>query len=369
MPTGLTRRDAVARVATTLTCAGPAFAAPQDARLSAPQNAPLSAALDEIVAQRGLSGAGAQIFSNGKLIHESTAGDFTPQKVVSIASSSKWLTVATILTVVDEGRLSLDDRVAKYVPAFGDDKRDMTLRHCLSCTSGLASRVPGVMDVDMTMAECVGRIATLPLQERPGTKLRYGGTGFQVGAHLAELVTGKSWYALFAERIKDPLDMSHTEFGLISEEDGRELNFGGGNKLRADGSRTRNPWVAGTAVSSMSDYGRLVQMFAAGGVFGGRRLVSAAMVAEMFTEQTTGMAIGFSAYPNDPSIRYGLGTWIERRDAAGRSLSVSDGGAFGWMPFVEFDSGICGVVAVKDRLRNVLASIDRFRALARVVSA
>jgi hypothetical protein len=48
---------------------------------------------------------------------------------------------------------------------------------------------------------------------------------------------------------------------------------------------------------------------------------------------------------------------------------VNDRGTFSWMPIVEFDSGICGVVAVKDRLRNVLASVARFRALARVVSA
>ncbi|MBM4204042.1 MAG: beta-lactamase family protein, partial [Gammaproteobacteria bacterium] len=239
------------------------------------------------------------------------------------------------------------------------------LRHCLSCTSGLPSRVTGIMDIDMTMAECVGRIAALPLQEPPGTKLRYGGTGFQVGAHLAELVTGRTWYELFAERVKDPLDLAQTEFGLASEEDGRALGFGGGNKLRVDGSRTRNPWVAGTAVSSMRDYGRLVQMLAAGGIYDGRRIVSAAMVAEMFREQTTGMEIGFSAYADDPTIRYGLGTWIERRDTAGGSLAVSDGGAFGWMPFVEFDSGISGVFAVKDRLRNVLASIDQFRELAR----
>jgi len=361
MSADLTRRGAVVGVTAFLAAGAPISPAPHVPRLSA--------ALREIVSQRGLSGAGAQIIRNGEIVHESTAGDFTPDKVVAIASASKWPAVATILSVVEEGRLSLDDKVSKYVPAFGDDKREMTLRHCLSCTSGLTSRVAGIMDVDMTMAECVRRIAALPLQEPPGTKLRYGGSGFQVGAHLAELASGKTWYELFAERIKDPLSMSDTEFGLLSEEDGNALGFAGGDKRWTDGGRTRNPWVAGAAVSSLRDYGRFVQMLASGGVFGGRRVLSSAMVAEMFREQTVGMEIAYSAYANNPTIRYGLGTWIERRDAAGRSLSVSDGGAFGWMPFVEIDHGIWGVFAVKDRLRNVLGSIDDFRGLAREVTA
>lgn len=297
---------------------------------------------EAMVGQIGLRGAGLVVLRGDDLLHRSLHGDLAGDTVLPIASASKWLAVATILALVDEGVLDLDLPVARYVEEFDRaDKRTLTLRQCLACTGGTPPRLPERMR-GWDMARFAAAAADAALREQPGSTFRYGGVGFQIAAVAAERASGKRWHDLFAERIAAPLGMRHTKFGAL-------LPVG------SDAGTTTLPWVAGGAVSTLDDYARFLQMLANGGEYHDRRVLAAGSVAAMFRDQVPEMvevqAIGFDA----ESVRYGLGTWIEA--LPGGAVRVSDPGAFGFTPWIDLDLGVAGVFAVRDRVQRVLAQL------------
>jgi hypothetical protein len=83
------------------------------------------------------------IYRDGKIVYNRSFGDFNPNTQVPIASCSKWLTAALVMTFVDEGKLSLDDYVSKYLPIFNDyGKGYITIRQCLSHLTGIQGDKP-----------------------------------------------------------------------------------------------------------------------------------------------------------------------------------------------------------------------------------
>ncbi len=90
-----------------------------------------------VVASVPLSGASMILIKDGQTVYERYFGSFSDNRTVLIASSSKWLAGATLMALVDEGALSLDDPVSKYLQYFTGQKGTMTLRQMFSHTSGL----------------------------------------------------------------------------------------------------------------------------------------------------------------------------------------------------------------------------------------
>lgn len=303
--------------------------------------------LATLVERTAAPGAGLVVIHRGEVVHRKTVGELAPAQVVSIASASKWLTVVTLLALVDAGVVDLDAPVSRYLPEFTGDKAAITVRQCLSCTAGLPPRVPGATKRASTVTSTAAEIAAAPLKEPPGTALRYGGCGFQVAARVAEVVTGKRWHEVFAERVTRPLGMTHTVFGGFTF-DMKRADLGADGRPKPGG----NPWAGGSAVSTLNDYARLVRMLDAGGVWQGKRILSQARVDEMFRDHTVGLRVAYSPHP-DHSIRYGLGTWIERKASDGTSVDVCDPGAFGWTPWIERDNRIAGLLAIKSRYPKV----------------
>ena len=90
---------------------------------------------------RALGGdANVLVLKNGQIVCNQSFGDYTATTVLPIASCSKWLTAALIMTFVDEGKFSLNDPVSRYLPEFkvsGKDK--ITIRQCMSHTTGIKS--------------------------------------------------------------------------------------------------------------------------------------------------------------------------------------------------------------------------------------
>jgi CubicO group peptidase (beta-lactamase class C family) len=94
-------------------------------------------------------GAAMLVAKDNKIIYEKCFGNYTPDTEVLIASAGKWLAAATIMTLVDEGKLSLDDHPSKWLPEFKDDPKDQaTLRQMLSHTSGYRPYQPDDQPVD-----------------------------------------------------------------------------------------------------------------------------------------------------------------------------------------------------------------------------
>lgn len=307
----------------------------------APQLPPITEAFQRAIANLNLPGAALAVVSADALLHRDVHGDIGADTVVPIASASKWLAVATVLTLVDEGKLDLDLPVARYLTEFDrDDKRRLTLRQCLACTGGIAPRLQGGARAK-DMNAFVAAAAQTGLREQPGSTFRYGGVGFQIVAAAACRVAGKSWHELFAERVGAPLGMTQTKFGTL-------MPVGG------EPGTAALPWVAGGAVSTLDDYTRFLRMLAGKGAFDGRRVLAEKSVAAMFQDQVSPLVevhpVGFES----AKVRYGLGTWIEPLDGTTR---VSDPGAFGFTPWLDLDTGIGGVFAVRDRVGRVLAGL------------
>ncbi len=311
-----------------------------------PELPPLRTAVDRLVADLHLEGCGLAVVRDSGVLHSSEHGSLTRDQVLPIASASKWLAVATILTLVDEGKLDLDVPVARYVKEFERaDKSTITLRQCLAHTSGLTARLNERMrGWDSTKFAVAA--ADSPRRDGPGQAFLYGGVGFQVAAIAAERVTGQTWHQLFAARIAIPLGMRDTRFGTL-------LPVGG------EPGTAALPWVAGGAVSTLDDYTVFLRMLVAKGRMRDLQILQEATVAMMLRDQVPSQvqvkSVGFDA----DSVRYGLGTWIESlgQDA----VRASDPGAFGFTPWIDLDLGIGGVFAVRDRVSRVLPHLRKLQ--------
>jgi polyhydroxybutyrate depolymerase len=305
-----------------------------------PQIAGITAAAEKLVADGGLRGAALAVVRDGKVVHRSEHGRLRAGQVIPIASASKWLAVATVMSLVDDGTIDLDRTLGRYLPVFDrPDKRAITLRQCLSCTAGLPARDPEGNDRTATMASVAAAIAGAPLHANPGTEFLYGGATFQVVACAAEAATGKTFHQLFQERIAAPLELTATKFGRL-------LPPG------AEPGTAAVPWVAGGAVSTLDEYARFVAMLAGEGEYGGVRVLKAASVRAMVSAQHGQTHVRMPGL-GDGDLGYGLGTWIQALDDKG-ARRVSDPGAFGFTPWLDLDLGVGAVLAVRDRLGRVL---------------
>ncbi|MCB9878174.1 MAG: serine hydrolase [Planctomycetes bacterium] len=318
--------------------AGPA-AAQQDPQPTLPG---VTAAFDKAVSAIGADDAGLAVVRDDEVLHRQLHGKSALDTEMPIASASKWLAVAMVLRLVDDGLLDLDVPVARYVEEFDrDDKRRITLRQCLANTSGLPSRLNDRMR-GWDMQRFAEEAADVGLIGQANNEFRYGGVGFQVAAVAAERVTGKTWHQLFADRIAAPLQMTHTSFGTL-------LPLGG------QPGKASLPWVAGGAVSTLEDYSHFVQMLLGKGVWRGHRVLSEAAVADMLRDQVRPQIVVHLA-TLEGNYRYGLGTWIEQLD--GGRVRHSDPGALGFTPWLDLDVGVGGVFAIEDRGPRVRRHID-----------
>jgi CubicO group peptidase (beta-lactamase class C family) len=290
----------------------------------------------------GLGGCALLLIKDDKVVYRKSFGRYEADKVVPIASASKWLSGTLIMTLVDDGKLSLDDTVSKYIPEFGSDKSNITIRHLFAHTSGLRPEARCRNDKRTTLERCTSEIARMRLRAAPGEEFYYGGVSMHVGGRIAEIVSGKSWHELFAEKIAAPLGMTQTDF----------LAYG----------PTNNPRPAGDARSSADDYGRLLQMILQRGTFNSKQILSAASVVEMHKDQTGSARIAYTIYekktaldPRLPLARYGVGVWRERADEANKQLrEASSHGALGFSPWVDVERNLAGVLSVKSSFSRVL---------------
>ena len=148
-----------------------------------------------------------------------------------IASMTKMFAGASIMMLVDEGKVSLDDPVTRFIPQLNkwmvveekDDShvllrapvRPVTVRHVLSHTSGLtgSSELQRVMGSDGTSlkARALSSV-TGPLQWQPGDKYSYGNQGMNIAARIVEIVSGVPYEVFLQKRFFEPLGMSETTF-------------------------------------------------------------------------------------------------------------------------------------------------------------
>jgi CubicO group peptidase (beta-lactamase class C family) len=213
-----------------------------------------------------------------------------PGTVFQIMSMTKPVTAVAIMMLADEGRLGIDDPVAKFLPEF--DRR-MTIRHLLTHTAGLSGNDPQPLwdergKRSRTLAEVVNLIAREPLQAAPGARSHYSGPGFAVLGRIVEISSGQPLDRFLTGRIFSKLGMEDTYFfppASARERIAKVYEIHGGKlapaavDLYRDGARYVNP--AGGLYSTAGDMARFMRMTLTGRTPDGRRILSSAAVAAM----------------------------------------------------------------------------------------
>jgi len=294
----------------------------------------------------------------GKVYYKNLIGyaDVEAKKPISednvfwIASMSKMFVGASIMTLVDEGKVSLDDPVTKFIPQLNkwmvvaekDDAhvllkplvRPVTIRHILSHTSGLTgmSELQQITGADSTplKARALSSV-TGPLQWQPGEKYQYGNQGMNIAARIVEIVSGEPYEDFLQTRFFDPLGMSETTFWPSDAQVARLAGAYGPNKEKTGYARGtvgfltkpysdrvhRYPEAAGGLFSTTHDIFRYGLMLANDGELDGKRYLSPAAMDQLRTEQTGATKVNYS-------LGYHLRNGMFGHDGAyGTDLSVN----------------------------------------------
>lgn len=183
----------------------------------------------------------------------------TPETVFEIGSVTKQFTAACIMLLVQEGKLSLDDKISLYLTNTPASWTNITIRHLLTHTSGIKNYTGTAgfeLTRHLTQVQFIAKAAELPIMFAPGEKFSYCNTGYNLLGFIIENASGKKYWAFLSEKILIPLGMSAT----TNREPSRIL------KLRAAGYEQdkTNGWVnrdvdytdlfsAGEIVSTVGD--------------------------------------------------------------------------------------------------------------------
>jgi len=277
-----------------------------------------------------------------------TGSPMTADTIFRLYSMSKPITSVAAMMLVEDGKLRLDDSVAKYIPAFADVKvgieppdhgneaalrleplaRPITILDLLRHTSGLTYGIYGdnvvrklyaktdLFNGDLNNADFAARIASLPLAEQPGTLWDYSHSTDVLG-RVIEVVSGQTLYQFEKQRLLDPLGMTDTAFYVADPANYPRI----AEPLPGDRSITpiagiRDPrlprrWESGGAgmVGTIGDYARFCQMLLNGGTLDGRRYLKPETIALMASDHIgpqSGIARDYYYFPG-PNSGFGLG--------------------------------------------------------------
>ncbi|MBT2117329.1 beta-lactamase family protein [Dyella sp. LX-66] len=226
-------------------------------------------------------------------------------QVFRIASITKIFTAATVLKLAEQGKLSLDDKLAKYFPGIPSADR-ITLRQLLSHTAGVSDVAknpqPGFMRRDIDTATQVAEIAKRDPAFEPGTRWAYSNAGYILLGAVIEKVTGQPWHEAMRQLVLEPVGTAQIRYG-----DGAALIAGrvAGYSTDNPAHRVENasfisssiPAAAGGLVATADDLMRWIRALAGG------RVVS----------ETSFRAMTTPAQPvESPAHRYGLGMYLWR---------------------------------------------------------
>jgi len=180
----------------------------------------VDAIVEDVLADTGVPSASVAVVRDGKIIYAHAYGDAqiapakrvaTPAMRYSVGSISKQFTAAAVLLLAEQGKLSLDDAVGKYVPGLtrGDE---VTIRHVLTHTSGYPDYAPQDYMIPAwaapTTAEAIlDRWAKLPLDFEPGTKWQYSNTNYVIAGLVCAAAAGMPLRELLAQSIFTKLGM------------------------------------------------------------------------------------------------------------------------------------------------------------------
>jgi len=332
------------------------------------------------VEARDISGAVTMVARRGRVVHFEAHGlmdiearkPMTKDALFRLASSSKPITAAAVLILLEEGKLKLTDPVAKFIPEFRNSRvavetvrnavpmsdsapdageryytvpanHGITLIDLLTHTSGLASG--GVTAPDFqkllqsrqptdTLADFIPRLGSLPLDFQPGSQWRYSGlAGFDTLGRIVEIVSGSTFDQFLRQRLFEPLGMNDTWFNIPEKDASRVATIyrkmpNGLEKgaSLAIGSRAYFSG-AGGLTSTAEDYLKFAQMLSNGGQLDGKRILSPWTVETMISNNVGDL---FNGQIGRPPKGVGFGLGGEVLVSAVEARLRKPNGSYGW---------------------------------------
>jgi CubicO group peptidase (beta-lactamase class C family) len=364
----------IVATATALTAQTPAprAAVASKAGLASERVARIDHALQQYVDGNRIAGIVALVLRDGQPVYERAVGwsdkeagrKMTTDTVFRIASQTKAITSTAILSLVEEGKLTINDPVSRVIPQFAKTtvaaggsvvpaKRAITIRDLLTHTAGISYGIePAIAsqyeakglgpaagfgwytaDKDESVCSTMERLATLPFVAQPGEQWVYGYNTDILGC-VVERASGMPLDAFIKTRITEPLRMTDTQFFLPAAQRSRlaavyASGDDGSIKRAPDGPRGQGNYVDGPRrnfaggaglLSTARDYSRFLEMIRRGGELDGVRILAPRTVKLMSTNQV-------GTLHSATGLGFGLG--FETTDRYGANGMDSEG-AFGW---------------------------------------
>lgn len=302
------------------------------------------------------------LWKGDSLIYKKEMGGFNSKTVAPIASCSKWLTAALVMQFVDEGKLSLDDKVAKYIPEFDKYfKGYITIRQCLSHMTGIADDKNFLKRIlerrkFSSLEEEVNSFAAREIRANPGTDFWYGNVGLNIAGRVLEVISKKKFEILIKTKLFVPLEMTKTTFADMK---GGPVNPSGGAQSTAD------------------DYMKFLVMMLNNGKYKGKLILSEEAIQLMQEVQNKPGEIKY-APGAAKGFTYALGSWVvEDETTAGMKFdpnkpireyaekpklvatALASPGLFGTWPMIDYCRGYAYIVFVKNLLGDERAEVHK----------
>ena len=360
---------------------------PETVAMSAARLKRIGPAMQAYVDRGVYAGVSTLVARRGKIVHAGEYGwrdkeakaPMTADTIFRLYSMTKPIVCTALMTLLEEGKCSLVDSVAKYIPAFSavkvleddallvDPKRPMNLRDLMSHMSGLVYHFLGdsevsrmydgakLFDAKVPLADAIDDLARFPLAFQPGTKWKYS-VGIDVAARVIEVVSGKSLGHFLQERLFGPLGMSDTGFAVASEKRGRVAAMYGRPDLTSPGVTAATQlaaWAKGVndnvdvsasypvdspdtfqrgghgLFSTTGDYFRFAQMLCNGGELGKERVIGRKTLELMHANHVPAklLPLEIGGLPL-PGYGFGIGSRVAM-DVA-QTLAPGSVGEYGW---------------------------------------
>lgn len=264
------------------------------------------------------------------LVFKKELGMFNVKTAAPIGDASKWLTAALVMQFVDEGKISLEDRISQWVPEFARyGKNYITLRHCLSHFTGVEDgdklmRKMFQKKRDGSLEELVNSYASREIRTNPGTDFWYGDIGPNIAGRVLEVITKKRFDVLIKQKLFNPLAMRRTSFTSL---DGMLV-------LPSTG-----------ASSSVEDYLKFLVMLMNKGTYAGKKILSEASVDELLKLHVSQDKIKSAPKPAT-GLNYTLGSWI-LEEQGGKPSALSAAGFNGAWPVLDLCRGYALFILAK----------------------
>lgn len=253
------------------------------------------------------------------LIYKKELGEFNTKTQAPIGSASQWLTAALVMIYADEGKLSLDDKVSRWLPEFERyNKNYITIRGCLAHLTGIKDEDNFMRKVFQprkagSLEEEVNRYAAKEIRTNPGTDFWYGNMGANIAARVIEVISKKNFDVIIKQKLFTPLAMRRTTFTTM---DGSPVNPASG------------------ATTTGDDFIKFLVMLLNKGKANGKQVLSEESAEELRKIQTASMKMEY-APKAATGMSYSLGSWVmEEKD--GKAAALSSLGLFGTFPVVDF---------------------------------